>query len=119
MSAIALQQKSKGDNFVQQAEIELAKKSWFSSKDKKYEDACELYQNAGNAYKVGGFYFEAGQAYYKAAIMLRDNLNNSFDASKAFQNAGKQFSIVIRQCCHVAHQPFRHSLLVLEYHGSR
>jgi hypothetical protein len=22
---------------------------------KKYEDACELYQNAGNAYKVGGF----------------------------------------------------------------
>lgn len=91
MSAIALQQKSKGDNFVQQAENELAKKSWFSSKEKKYEDACELYQNAGNAYKVGGFYFEAGQAYYKAAIMLRDNLNNSFDASKAFQNAGSNY----------------------------
>jgi alpha-soluble NSF attachment protein len=89
MSAIARQQKTKGDTFAQQAEAELSKKSWFASKEKKYEDACELYQSAGNAYKVGGFYFEAGQAYYKAAIMFRDNLKNAFDASKAFQNAGK------------------------------
>ncbi len=89
MSAIALQQKSKGDAFLQQAENELGKKSWFSSRDKKFEDACELYQNAGNAYKVGGFYFEAGQAYFKAGTILRDDLKNSFDASKAFQNAGE------------------------------
>ena len=89
MSAIALQQKSKGDTFLQQAEQELNKKSWFSSKDKKFEDACELYQNAGNAYKVGGFYFEAGQAYHKAATILKDDLKNSFEASKAFQNAGE------------------------------
>ena len=89
MSAIALQQKSKGDTYLQQAENELTKKSWFSSKDKKFEDACELFQNAGNAYKVGGFYYESGQAYYKAAIILRDDLKNSFDASKAFQNAGE------------------------------
>ena len=99
MSAIALQQKSKGDTFLQQAENELTKsKSWFASKDKKFEDACELYQNAGNAYKVGGFYFESGNAYYKAATILRDELKNSFDASKAFQNAGEcrvQFSWVV------------------------
>ncbi len=96
MSAIATQQKSKGDTFCQQAEAELAKKSWFStSKEKKFEDASELYQNAGNAYKVGGFYYEAGDAYSKAAILLRDKLQNVFDASKAFQNAGKNVLVLL------------------------
>jgi Soluble NSF attachment protein, SNAP len=101
MSAIATQQKSKGDTFCQQAEAELSKKSWFSSsKEKKFEDASELYQNAGNAYKVGGFYYEAGDAYSKAAILLRDKLQNVFDASKAFQNAGKNvFGVVVSCCC--------------------
>jgi alpha-soluble NSF attachment protein len=88
MSAIAKQQKSKGDTFSQEAESVMAKKSWFSSKEKKYEDASELLQRAGNAYKVGGFYYEAGTAYHKAAMIMRDDLQNSFDASKGFQNAG-------------------------------
>lgn len=89
MSAIARSQKTKADNFSDQAEIELNKKSWFASKEKKFEDACELLEKAGNAYKVGGFYYEAGGAYHKAATIQRDDLKNAFDASKSFQNAGE------------------------------
>eukprot|EP00543_Licmophora_paradoxa_P003155 CAMPEP_0202456416 /NCGR_PEP_ID=MMETSP1360-20130828/13672_1 /ASSEMBLY_ACC=CAM_ASM_000848 /TAXON_ID=515479 /ORGANISM="Licmophora paradoxa, Strain CCMP2313" /LENGTH=311 /DNA_ID=CAMNT_0049076205 /DNA_START=72 /DNA_END=1007 /DNA_ORIENTATION=- len=91
MSAIAKKQKNKADTLVEAAEAALNKKSWFSSKEKKYEDAVEMYDKAGNAYKVGGFYYEAGEAYSKAGHILRDNLKNSFDSSKAFQNAGSNF----------------------------
>ena len=89
MSAIAIQQKKKADQLMEQAELELTKKSWFSSREKHYEAACELFQSAGNAYKVGGYYYEAGQAYDKAGTLLRDSLSNLFEASKAFQNAGE------------------------------
>lgn len=101
MSAIARQQKAKADTFTQEAENQLAKKSWFASKEKKYEDACELLEKAGNAYKVGGFYYEAGQAYHRCGTIQRDDLKNGFDASKAFQNAGECF----RQGCTI--QNFR------------
>ena len=89
MSAIAKQQKAKGDTFMAEAKKTLAARSWFSSKDAKYEGAAEAMTNAGNAYKVGGFYHEAGDAYKQAAEMYRDHLKNSFEASKALQNAGK------------------------------
>jgi hypothetical protein len=92
MSAIARQQKTKGDTFMEQAEATLTKKSWFSSKDRKNEEASEMFNQAGNAYKVGGFYYESGMAYMRAATILRDDLKNSFDASKAFQNAGECLS---------------------------
>lgn len=95
MSAIAKQQKNKADTFSQEAENVMAKKSWFASKEKKYEDGTELLQKAGNAYKVGGFYYEAGVAYHKAALIMRDELQNSFEASKAFQNAGELVIIFI------------------------
>jgi len=91
MSSIARQQKGKGDSFSQEAEACLNKKSWFTSKEKKCEDAAELFDKSGNAYKVGGFYYEAGAAYTKGAIILRDDLKNNFDASKAFQNAATNF----------------------------
>lgn len=91
MSAVARQQKDKGDAFLKEAEVALTTKSWFASKEKKFEDACELYDKAGNAFKVGGFYYESGAAYMKSAVIQRDNLKNSFDASKAFQNAGTNF----------------------------
>ena len=56
MSALAKKQKEKGDAFVAEAEQKLSKSksSWFSSsKEKKYEEAAELMEQAANAYKVG------------------------------------------------------------------
>lgn len=88
MSAIARQQKAKGETFIAEAEKGLAARSWFSNKEKKFEDAAELYDKAGNAFKVGGFYHEAGDAYKKAAELFRDKLQNAYEASKALQNAG-------------------------------
>jgi len=91
LSPVVRQQKGKGDGFSQEAEAVYNKKSWFTSREKKCEDASELFDKAGNAYKVGGFYYEAGASYMKSATIFRDDLKNSFDASKAFQNAATNF----------------------------
>ena len=72
MSALAKTQKAKALDFVSQAESALNKKSWFSSsKERNTEDACELYMQAANAYKVGGLNHEAGQQYERAAGLYR------------------------------------------------
>jgi hypothetical protein len=89
MSAMAKAQKGKGDAFVKDAEALLNKKSWFSSKTKNAEDAAELYEQAANAYKVGGLNQEAGDAYSKAAAIYRDTLSDFNSASKNLNNAGE------------------------------
>ena len=92
MSAMAKNQKSKGEAFVAEAEQKLSKSNtaWFSSsKEKKFEEAAELYEQAANAYKVGGFNQEAGESYTKAAELHRDHLNNMSEASKDLSQAGK------------------------------
>mmetsp|Transcript_13520 Transcript_13520/g.38968 ORF Transcript_13520/g.38968 Transcript_13520/m.38968 type:complete len:312 (-) Transcript_13520:136-1071(-) len=88
MSAMAKAQKGKGDAFVKEAEGLLNKKSWFSSKTKNAEEAAEVYEQAANAYKVGGLNQEAGDAYSKAATIYRDTLSDFNSASKALNNAG-------------------------------
>lgn len=91
MSALAKKQKEKGDAFVADADAKLSKSktSWFSSsKEKKFEEACELLEQAANAYKVGGFNQEAGEAYRRAAEIHRDNLTNLNEASKNMASAG-------------------------------
>lgn len=88
MSAMAKSQKGKGDAFMKEAEALLNKKSWFSSKTKNAEDAAEIYEQAANAYKVGGLNQEAGDAYSKAAAIYRDTLSDFNSASKALNNAG-------------------------------
>mmetsp|Transcript_79014 Transcript_79014/g.155008 ORF Transcript_79014/g.155008 Transcript_79014/m.155008 type:complete len:312 (+) Transcript_79014:87-1022(+) len=88
MSAMAKAQKGKGDAFIKEAEALLNKKSWFSSKTKNAEDAAEIYEQAANAYKVGGLNQEAGDAYSKAASIYRDTLSDFNSASKALNNAG-------------------------------
>jgi alpha-soluble NSF attachment protein len=93
MSAMAKQQKTKGEEFVKQAEATLEKKAWFSSnKERNAEDAAEIYEKAANAYKVGGFNQEAGDSYIKAAELYRDRLSNFNDASKCLNNAGQYTS---------------------------
>jgi len=91
MSAIARQQKTKGEQFCNEADAKLSKGGWFTNKEKKFEDAAELFDKAGNAYKVGGFYFEGGEAYQKAARIYQKDLSNSFEASKALQSAASCF----------------------------
>ena len=88
MSAIARQQKTKAEHFCNEANAKLNKGGWFANKERKNEEAAEFFDKAGNAYKVGGFYFEGGEAYQKAADIYEKKLENSFEASKALQNAG-------------------------------
>jgi len=88
---MAKKQKEKADNFIQEAEkcLSKAKSAWFSSsKERKIEEAAEIYEQAANAYKVGGLNHEAGDAYMKAGELHRDKLSNMNEASKDFQNAG-------------------------------
>jgi|Transcript_15067 alpha-soluble NSF attachment protein len=90
MSLVARQQKSKAEAFMAEAEKTVGKSTWFaSSKERKFEDAAELYDKAANAYKVGGFNHEAGDAYTKAATIYRDELSSFMEASKSLSNAGQ------------------------------
>jgi alpha-soluble NSF attachment protein len=89
MSTLAKAQKAKGDGFMLEAKKTLNKSAWFSSsKERKFEDAAELYEQAANAFKVGGFHQEAGDAYTEAAKLYRDSLGNMNDASKCLSKAG-------------------------------
>ena len=89
MSALAKAQKAKAEAFVSQAESTLNKKSWFSSsKERNQEDACELYMQAANAYKVGGLMHEAGATYVTAGEICRDKLAQGAEAAKCFSQAG-------------------------------
>lgn len=95
MSAIARQQKVKGEAFLSEAKTTLAKRTWLSSSsEQKYEDAAELYQKAANAFKVGGFFEDAGNAYSKAADLYRNNLKNGMEASKCLTETGHCFKKV-------------------------
>jgi len=90
MSALAKTQKAKALDFVSQAESTLSKKSWFSSsKERNIEDACELYMQAANAYKVGGLSHEAGTVYVTAGELYRDKLAQGAEAAKCYSQAGK------------------------------
>merc|ERR1712071_371413 len=95
MSVVTRAQRNKGDNFLNQANTTLNKKTWFStSTERKYEDAAELFEKAANAYKVGSLFMEAGQAYKAAGEIYQTNLQNLGEASKCLSNAGSCFKKV-------------------------
>lgn len=97
MSALASAQRKKAIEFQTQATAALQKKSWFASgRERNQEEAAELYQQAANAYKVGGFGHEAGLAYTEAATLYRDALKNPVEASKCFSSAGTACSFSSR-----------------------
>eukprot|EP00548_Thalassiothrix_antarctica_P006200 CAMPEP_0194136728 /NCGR_PEP_ID=MMETSP0152-20130528/6734_1 /TAXON_ID=1049557 /ORGANISM="Thalassiothrix antarctica, Strain L6-D1" /LENGTH=151 /DNA_ID=CAMNT_0038833505 /DNA_START=95 /DNA_END=550 /DNA_ORIENTATION=+ len=95
LSSVVGHQKGKGDDFSQEAEVvynnDDSKSLWSTTREKKCEDASALFDKAGDAYKVGGFYYDAAAAYMRSATILRDDLKNNFDASKAFKNAATNF----------------------------
>lgn len=87
--SLAKSQRIKAETFLSEAEKTLAKKTWFaSSTEQKLEESAELYDKAGNAYKVGGFFAEAGRAYEKSAMIYKDKLKNIGEACKSLTNAG-------------------------------
>ena len=89
MSALAKTQKAKALDLVAQAEATATKKGWFGGvKERNLEDACELYMQAANAYKVGGLAHEAGTVYVTTGGIYRDKLNQVSEAAKCFSQAG-------------------------------
>lgn len=65
-----------------------------SSKEVKCEDAAELYQKAGNAFKMAKGWQEAGKAYSEAGQMHLEIKSNSYDAGNLFKDAGECFEKV-------------------------
>lgn len=95
MSAISRAQRTKAENFINEANKTAKKSTWFaSSTERKYEDAAELFEKAANAYKVGALFKEAGEAYKQAAEIHQKNLQNMGEASKCLTNAGSCFKKV-------------------------
>lgn len=89
MSAMAKAQKGKAEGFIKDAEALLNKKGWFTNKEKNMEEAAETYEQAANAYKIGGLTQEAGDAYMTAGGIYRDKLSSFHEASKCLNNAGE------------------------------
>eukprot|EP01083_Nonionella_stella_P269143 910353_1 len=111
MSAISKQQRVKGESFRAEAEKTAAKKTWFStSSEQKYEDAAELYQKSGNAFKVGGFFKEAGDSYNMAADLYKNKLKNGMEASKNLTETGHCYKKVDTKA---AIQSYRSSIEIL------
>ncbi|KAG1002521.1 hypothetical protein G6F66_004773 [Rhizopus arrhizus] len=72
-----------------QAEKKLNSWTWFNSKN-KHEDAAEMYEKAGNTFKLAQrCRKEAGEAYLKAAKLYKTTPEFRFECSKAFENASK------------------------------
>lgn len=74
---------------VKEAEKTLNKFSLFSSRGKK-EDAADLFQRAGNSYKVAKRWDEAGMAFARAGALHKE-LGDQHDAAQAFVEAAKCF----------------------------
>ncbi|OOQ90241.1 putative vesicular-fusion protein sec17 like protein [Penicillium brasilianum] len=65
--------------------------SWFGGRSEKYENAADLYTQAGNAFRVQKMNKEAGQAFEKAATVQTQNLNEPDDAANTLQEAFKVY----------------------------
>lgn len=64
--------------------------SFFSSSSAKFEEAHDLYQQAGNAYKMENRHKEAGDAFSRAAEMALKN-DEKDDAANDFWTASKSY----------------------------
>lgn len=88
----AKQQEAKAYELMEQAEKRL--KSFvvplFGSKDAKYEDAAELFQKAGNTFKVAKSWQEAGDAYKRVAE-CHTELGSQHEAASAYREAGMAY----------------------------
>jgi len=70
---------------------------WFSSSSTKFEEAGDLYQQAGNAFKLDKLFREAGDAFAREAE-CREHCNEPMDASNAWWNAAKAYKKGFPDC---------------------
>ncbi|KAI8368306.1 soluble NSF attachment protein [Radiomyces spectabilis] len=73
---------------LQQAEKKLNGWSWFGGGNKE-EEAAEIYEKAGNTFKLAQRWPEAADAFMKAAELYKKIPDERYEASKAFENAAK------------------------------
>ncbi|KAI7903974.1 soluble NSF attachment protein [Cokeromyces recurvatus] len=71
-----------------QAEKKLNSWAWFNSSN-KHEDAAEMYEKAGNTFKLAQKWNEAGKAYIKAAELYKTAPTLQYESSKSFESASK------------------------------
>ncbi|GAA6003558.1 alpha-soluble NSF attachment protein SEC17 [Rhodotorula paludigena] len=84
---------SQGDQLRQKADKKASSSSgfsFFSSSSSKFEEAHDLYQSAGNAYKMDNAHKEAGDCFCKAAEMALKN-DEKDDAANDFWTASKSY----------------------------
>ncbi|KAI8874879.1 TPR-like protein, partial [Backusella circina FSU 941] len=71
-----------------QAEKKLNSWAWFSNNNKQ-EDAAEIFEKAGNTFKLAQRWNDAGNAYLKAAELYQKTQDLQYEASKSFENAAR------------------------------
>ncbi|KAK4049816.1 vesicular-fusion protein S17 [Microbotryomycetes sp. JL201] len=93
---------SQGDEFRAKADKKAASSggfSFFSSSSAKYEEAHDLYVQAGNAYKIDKMWKESGDCFCKAAEMSlkgdeKDDAANDFwTASKSYKKSNPELAV--------------------------
>ncbi|ORZ02166.1 soluble NSF attachment protein [Syncephalastrum racemosum] len=75
---------------LQQADKRLNGWSWFGGGNRQ-EEAAELFEKAGNTFKLAQRLPEAGDAFTKAADLFKKTPDTNYEASKALENAAKCF----------------------------
>lgn len=65
--------------------------SFFGGREDKYQNAADLFTQAGNAFKMQNQYVEAGKAFEQAAQVQTSKLNESDDAANTYVDAFKAY----------------------------
>ncbi|GAA6016163.1 hypothetical protein JCM11491_003747 [Sporobolomyces phaffii] len=97
---------SQGDQFRAKADKKASSTSsfsFFTSSSSKFEEAHDLYQQAGNAYKIDKRFKDAGDAFVRAAEMATkmdekdDAANDYWTASKAYKLSHPELAVASLQ----------------------
>ncbi|KAF9995599.1 hypothetical protein BGZ80_000476 [Entomortierella chlamydospora] len=75
---------------VAKADKKATSSSWFFNSTSKYEEASDLYNQAGNIYKMAKRWKESGDTFCKAADMQL-KMNEKDEAANIFINASKSY----------------------------
>ncbi|KAI8992136.1 soluble NSF attachment protein [Mycotypha africana] len=75
-------------DLINQAQKKLNSWSFFGPSN-KYEDAAELYEKAGNMFKLAQQWGNAGDAFVEAAKLFQRGNSAKFEGSRAYDNAAK------------------------------
>ncbi|KAI9483172.1 MAG: soluble NSF attachment protein [Benjaminiella poitrasii] len=77
-------------DLINQAQKKLNSWSFFGPSN-KYEDAAELYEKAGNMFKLAQQWNNAGDAFIEAAKLFQRGNSAKFEGARAYENASKSY----------------------------